>query len=43
LPKRLGSFPFWRGEERFLEAMQSIYAQAAPHGLDLFLGEPGTR
>lgn len=43
LPKRLGSFPFWRGEERFLESMQSIYAQAAPHGMDLFLGEPDSR
>ena len=38
VPKRLGSFPFWRGQTPFLEAMQAIYAQAAPHGLDLFLG-----
>src|SRR4030042_2448092 len=28
LPKRLGSFPFWRGEERFLDAMESIYSRA---------------
>ena len=39
LPKRLGSFPFWRGREPFLETMQAIYAQASPHGMDLFLGE----
>jgi uncharacterized Zn finger protein len=42
LPKRLGSFPFWRGQEPFLEAMQAIYAQASPRGLDLFLGERDT-
>jgi uncharacterized Zn finger protein len=39
LPKRLGSFPFWRGEERFLDAMESIYAKASPVGLKVFLGE----
>ena len=39
LPKRLGSFPFWRGEERFLDAMESIYAKASPVGLNIFLGE----
>lgn len=38
LVKRLGSFPFWRGEERFLEAIEPVYAQASPRGLDLFLG-----
>lgn len=27
LPKRLGSFPFWRGEEKFLDVMESIYAR----------------
>lgn len=37
LPKRLGSFPFWRGEQRFLEAIEPIYIQASPHGMDLFL------
>ncbi len=40
LPKRLGSFPFWRGEEKFLDAMESIYAKASPIGLKVFLGEP---
>jgi uncharacterized Zn finger protein len=39
LPKRLGSFPFWRGEERFLDAMESIYAKASSFGIKIFLGE----
>jgi uncharacterized Zn finger protein len=39
LPKRLGSFPFWRGKERFLDAMESIFAQASPIGLNVFVGE----
>lgn len=39
LPKRLGNFPFWRGVERFLDALEPIYTQAALHGLRLFLGE----
>jgi uncharacterized Zn finger protein len=39
LPKRLGSFPFWRGKERFLDAMEWIYRQASPLGLNVFLGE----
>jgi len=38
LPKRLGIFPFWRGEIKFLEAMEAIYPRAAAYGLDLFLG-----
>lgn len=37
LLKRLGSFPFWRGEERFLEAIEPIYTQASPRGLEIFL------
>jgi len=36
LPKRLGNFPFWRGSERFLEAIEAIYAQASPYGLNIF-------
>jgi uncharacterized Zn finger protein len=39
LPRRLGNFAFWRGEERFLEAIAPVYTQAAPHGLNVFLGE----
>jgi uncharacterized Zn finger protein len=37
LPKRMGSFPFWRGEQRFLDAIEPIYIQASPRGMDLFL------
>jgi uncharacterized Zn finger protein len=43
LPKRLGHFPFWRGEEHFLEAIEPVYAQAAPRGMDLLLGERDPR
>jgi uncharacterized Zn finger protein len=39
LPKKLGSFPFWRGEERFLDAMGKIYSQASGVGLNVFVGE----
>ena len=38
LPRRLGSFPFWRGEEPFLDALEPLYAQAAQQGLNAFLG-----
>jgi uncharacterized Zn finger protein len=41
LPKRLGNFPFWRGEERFLDAIEPIYVQASPLGMNVFLGEKG--
>jgi len=39
LPKRLGSFPFWRGEERFLDAMEAIYREASPIGLKVLLAD----
>jgi uncharacterized Zn finger protein len=39
LPKRLGAFPFWRGNERFLEAMELVYRQASKRGLDVLQGE----
>ena len=39
LPKRLGSFPLWRGKVRFLDKMEMIYSQASPIGLRVFLGE----
>ncbi len=39
LPKRLGAFPFWRGSERFLDAIEPVYENASPRGLDVFLGE----
>jgi uncharacterized Zn finger protein len=39
LPKRLGSFPFWRGEEKFLDVMERIYSKASSIGLSAFLGQ----
>ena len=39
LPKRLGNFPFWRGSERFLDAIAPVYETASHRGLDVFLGE----
>ncbi|MGH7230624.1 MAG: SWIM zinc finger family protein [Nitrospiraceae bacterium] len=39
LPKRLGPFPFWRGEDRFLDTLERIYASASPLGLRVVLGE----
>ncbi len=39
LPKRLGSFPFWRGKESFIPTLEGIYRKASPVGLDVFLGE----
>lgn len=37
LPHRLGPFPFWRGEQPFLEVMDQIYADAAAEALELFV------
>ena len=39
LPRRLGNFPFWRGQERFLDAMEAIYRAAAQKGLAVVIGE----
>jgi uncharacterized Zn finger protein len=38
LVKRLGNFPFWRGEERFPSAIEPVYTQASARGVDVFLG-----
>ena len=43
LPKRLGSFPFWRGQYGFIPALEEIYRKASPAGLDAFLGERQTK
>ena len=43
LVKRLGNFPFWRGEEKFLTAVESVYVNASPRGLEVFLGTRETR
>ncbi len=42
LPKQLGGFPFWRGEEPFLEAIEPIYDRASPRGLEVFVGQMNT-
>ena len=39
LPKRLGSFPFWRGKESFISALEEVYRKASAAGLDVVLGE----
>jgi uncharacterized Zn finger protein len=39
LPRRLGSFPFWRGQQPFLQAIVPTYARATPRGLDTVLGQ----
>ncbi|HZS47190.1 MAG TPA: SWIM zinc finger family protein [Blastocatellia bacterium] len=39
LLKRLGIFPFWRGSERIVDALDSVYQRAALRGLDLVLGQ----
>jgi uncharacterized Zn finger protein len=36
---RLGSFPFWRGHESFLESMEAVYKGASAAGMDVFLGQ----
>ena len=38
LPRRLGGFPFWRGQLPFLDTMNAIYTSASPRGLDAYLG-----
>ena len=38
LPRRLGGFPFWRGEQPLLAAIEPVYSAATPRALDLFLG-----
>ncbi|MBP5510800.1 MAG: SWIM zinc finger family protein [Kiritimatiellae bacterium] len=36
---RLGPLPFWRGQERFLPSLETVYARAAPRGLAAWTGE----
>lgn len=38
LVRRLGNFPFWRGEEQFFSAIEPIYKNASPRGLDILIG-----
>jgi uncharacterized Zn finger protein len=37
--RRLGKFPFWRGESPLPETLQPVYGKAAEKGLVTFLGE----
>jgi uncharacterized Zn finger protein len=37
--RRLGKFPFWRGEHALLDALEPVYHEAGPVGLSTFLGE----
>ena len=39
LPRRLGAFPFWRGQEDFLEVMTAIYQKATLIGEAAWEGE----
>ena len=39
LPRQLGRFPFWRGSEEFLTALDAVYARASQAGLELYLDE----
>jgi uncharacterized Zn finger protein len=39
LPRRLGNFPFWRGGQTFIEAVEQVYSQSSPRGLEVFIGE----
>ena len=38
LPRRLGNFPFWRGDRPLTEAVEPSYAAASPRGLETVLG-----
>lgn len=37
--KRLGNFPFWRGRERFVDALEPMYRWASETGLQILAGE----
>jgi uncharacterized Zn finger protein len=39
LVRRLGKFPFWRGEKPLLEAVEAAYVDASAAGIKAFLGE----
>ena len=41
LLKVLGNFPFWRGQERFMEALEPVCLRASTLGMQVFLGEKG--
>lgn len=37
LVKRLGAFPFWRGQEPFMDCLEGVYSKASPLGLEIYL------
>ena len=37
---RLGALPFWRGQERFADTLEHLYARAAMRGWTVWEGEP---
>lgn len=39
LVKQLGTFPFWRSEENFMDTMEQIYQDASEKGSKVFLGD----
>lgn len=39
LLKRLGSFPFWRSDRRFLDAFEPIYQRASQQAMNVLVGE----
>ena len=43
LVRRLGAIPFWRGEQRFLEAMGQCGDRSAAAGLRIWAGDPPVR
>jgi uncharacterized Zn finger protein len=40
LPKRLGGFSSWHGEQDFIALVERIYRNASVAGLDVFVGAP---
>lgn len=41
LPRRLGGFPFWRGDSPFVDTLSVVYTAASPRGLDMVLEQGG--
>ena len=38
-PKRLGAFPFWRGDQRFLDVLERVYREASNVGIRVLLDD----
>lgn len=39
LAKRLGNFPFWRGNDHFLDTLENVYGKASKFGMQVSAGE----